>query len=1454
MDCDKPSLYAFVKGETSPYSYTWIKEGETITAANPVAPFNIKSGETYGLIVGDLVGCDKLSTEYAVPSPEDLPELVVDAVGLTEKCYQGNNGSVDVTVSAKEGQIPAGMMITIEISNNGKIYSLTEHYISSNSKCHFVSDENLIPGEYDIKVKYGNLQCQSNERVFEATATVEALRKLTFISSKIIDQTCKNTNNGGYHALFDGWSDDYQIYFSKTVTINNRDIKITMLMPWKLKADKDQKAELNITSLPEGVYGLIFKDKCGNELNKAGFWVQYKPSKISDVEMTKVTCFGNPNGKLTYSVSNWTNEHKTAVASSFGKRVNVKQTSFDESTKIATFEATGLSKNLWVIVVQNQCDELIDQKIVQNSSVDPYYIALDETKSKLTLDCPYSKDGIINFRVKGGSTPYVKVDVTYVEKVHYDKIIGWYTSYTTKDTTIEVLEPVMEDGHQKYDENNEPVFTSKMVDTKMDVPVRSPITEEADSLKYTNYVSSSPQIYGFRSYYSYTYDNIAPGDYRFVYKSTIEGCPDSVEATFPVTTPSKMILEKETLPITCNPHRDGAIAFRPRRENYTSSMAICPNNYSKDIIVYNESKHTTENSFYISQLGYIEDGSFKLMKGEFWSKTVPLVAKTNDDYYYDGILFYNNKSGAFIESNTPYDDIYEQVDIKWYKETSPNNFDRMNMVYADSCTDLMNSNSIEKLYYKNGKVIEDQPVWRESPFGKTFQLLPNTETQKACFQPHVQSVANLTSGRYMVQVTDKKGCSYRDTITIEEPETQLKIDSIIYNEQLASCSTADRRIRAHVSGGWGEYAYVFVNELDQEDLGHTVGSFSKEESNKPVGYGISSFLEPGEYRVNVIDKYGCIVSSPETYNVKAPFTINKIDTIFPECPRNDVEVNLVLNNPTSTTYDVDLFKGTDETGKITNFSSPESYQNLRYDKGLKLVIPATPEGGYHSYGFNVHAKGQECGGFSEITIVDTVKKMTLAIKDIIPVLCNGDATGSLELFTDGGDQPYKIYQYELSETGEKIGQPVVKDLTNFEKKEINDVEISYSKLNGFKKGNYTFTLVDSKGCKQDLQDGIMVMTEPEPLQAEVIAGGGCPNIAFDDNINTETTTKQNGWDEFFSGGSFIQAQNITGGQAPYTLTANGMSNIEDENRLYVPVSGYEGELVPYILSDAMGCQVQNSVQLKSAEFVNPTIDFLASVWSHENDILTFIDICYATDQNGNKIEFDSVYYSFGDNTLELLDKRLYIYDINSGSVSAQNELKNVDSKTKDDNFFKCNFTRLVDEDIAKHMNFARLKRNYIKDNNGNYSLENLGKDEVVNTSVTMTAYLLGCSYEMSCSEFHIAESNVDLDQFLGSLPTGGDIIDFYVAPTRLSDDDSPTAYITLSHECPFELNLYNMAGEKLRDVTYNKMPADNTSGYYEIRCKFDKSALAIEDSEIVIVELIVNGNERRSSYIIIDKK
>ncbi len=99
-----------------------------------------------------------------------------------------------------------------------------------------------------------------------------------------------------------------------------------------------------------------------------------------------------------------------------------------------------------------------------------------------------------------------------------------------------------------------------------------------------------------------------------------------------------------------------------------------------------------------------------------------------------------------------------------------------------------------------------------------------------------EDLTNLAPGKYTIKVTDAKNCTKEKTFDVSNPTSELIVD-IEVTPPTASDKN-DGKITLKVSGGETPYRYKWNNEAETNYLDH---------------------LAPGDYSVNIIDNFGCIL-------------------------------------------------------------------------------------------------------------------------------------------------------------------------------------------------------------------------------------------------------------------------------------------------------------------------------------------------------------------------------------------------------------------------------------------------------------------------------------------------------------------------------------------------------------------------------------------------------------------
>jgi len=336
------------------------------------------------------------------------------------------------------------------------------------------------------------------------------------------------------------------------------------------------------------------------------------------------------------------------------------------------------------------------------------------------------------------------------------------------------------------------------------------------------------------------------------------------------------------------------------------------------------------------------------------------------------------------------------------------------------------------------------------------------------------NLINLKAGTYAVTVTDHNGCT--DSALVVLPAwTPLTINMVVQNATCALGTTGS--INALVSGGVQPYQYVWSGAGTQS------------------GPNLTS-LGTGNYMLTVKDANGCSVQNTAFVGEPLPMLVN----LEPE------------ENKCS--------GSTDGSVRSTIQGGTAPYQYI-WNTGAKTSdIDSIGEG---SYTVTVtDANNCTVSATATITALNPILLQTNAT----PVLCHGEATGSIVLTVSGGAGGY-----------------------NIQWKGPGGATYNGAELNNLPAGNYAYRLTDAVGCF--LENNILVNQPGTPLLND-------PPLLPD----TLCFEAQNG----------VLSPNISGATPPYTYQWNTGSNSPTLEQLGPGV---------YLLTvtDANGCSLLDTAAI-----------------------------------------------------------------------------------------------------------------------------------------------------------------------------------------------------------------------------------------------------------------------------------
>lgn len=349
-----------------------------------------------------------------------------------------------------------------------------------------------------------------------------------------------------------------------------------------------------------------------------------------------------------------------------------------------------------------------------------------------------------------------------------------------------------------------------------------------------------------------------------------------------------------------------------------------------------------------------------------------------------------------------------------------------------------------------------------------------------------QDLNNIPSGNYSVTITDAKGCILQLNATVQQPNAPLSFTSVI--DQPDCHDKNDGTINITATGGTTPYNYNWSNGSTTEDL---------------------ASLAPGTYTLIVTDENNC--QSTQSFTIA--FTADALQ------PHGKI-TNVACHGDQSGAIDLTITGGTSPFMFVwAHGSTSEDHTDLA--AGTYTVIITDVNGCTAGYTGTVH---QPAASLSSSQVV-------------LPSLCYGDSTGSVDLSLNGGTWPYSITWSNGSST---------EDLLSLQA------------------GTYTATVTDDKKCI---------------LNITAVVNG--PEAALNASI-TKTDVACSGEN---TGAIICQ---VTGGTTPYNILWNNSVSTPDISNL---TSG------TYILNitDNNGCAFSETVIIEQPDSILSVVENIQNV-------------------------------------------------------------------------------------------------------------------------------------------------------------------------------------------------------------------------------------------------------------------
>jgi gliding motility-associated-like protein len=347
-------------------------------------------------------------------------------------------------------------------------------------------------------------------------------------------------------------------------------------------------------------------------------------------------------------------------------------------------------------------------------------------------------------------------------------------------------------------------------------------------------------------------------------------------------------------------------------------------------------------------------------------------------------------------------------------------------------------------------------------------------------------IANLSSGKYIVKITDNLGCNRKDSISIVPVTAKASIQASIIatvpptNYNITCIGSNDGTILVSVTGGiTPPYTYsVYKNDVNLLFTGVFTNNFN---FSDPSTFKTYTGLGAGSYTLTIRDINGCENTSRITFRVPPPIVVGFKKSEYPggfnvSCKGyNDgsAEVLTITGGRGGYTYRWytvnGLIPGPVNTNRIDNLIAGKYYLETKDFTGCAKIDSVTitePEG---------------------MQLVSSV--LSHSADGNFNISCDGGNDGNIAMTITGGSGSY-IYSWTSP----------------------NGFSASIRNISGLKAGVYTCVVRDVNGCILTPSPQF-TLTDPDPLDINLTpstSADGSYNINCNGGTGSVTTTVTGG--------------------------------------------------------------------------------------------------------------------------------------------------------------------------------------------------------------------------------------------------------------------------------------------------------------------------------------------------------
>lgn len=455
-------------------------------------------------------------------------------------------------------------------------------------------------------------------------------------------------------------------------------------------------------------------------------------------------------------------------------------------------------------------------------------------------------------------------------------------------------------------------------------------------------------------------------------------------------------------------------------------------------------------------------------------------------------------SSSIIETNIAcFGDASGAINLSVVGGTAPYNYSWSNSAITEDINNLLPGQFIVTITDNNGCILKDTAILVQPLAPLSISLL---QDNASCFGaasgsidatinggtlPYSygwsngatsQDISNLVAGTYQLQVTDFNGCQISaDTLIYQPPQivvSSSQVDVLCYGDATGS-------INSSISGGVSPYQYIWSDGTTNEDINNLLAGLYNvtvtDSNNCSTNYSvtITQPIQPLTLSITKTDAL-CVGGLQGTTNLSAsggtqPYTylwnnnqsledLGNLVAGYYYCTVTDNNgcndtIGATILDPSNTMIpsithtDVSCFGGNDGTVDVSVSGGLIPY-NYSWNSGaLSQDLNTLASGNY----FVTITDANSCQSFIS-TFVDQPQAPLSTTQQVSNVLCFNDATGSIDITSNGGTQPYS-YNWNSGQVTEDLVSVVA--------------------------GSYQLTITDAKNCLLivDIQ-----ITQPNDIQ------------------------------------------------------------------------------------------------------------------------------------------------------------------------------------------------------------------------------------------------------------------------------------------------------------------------------------------------------------------------------------